>query len=230
MADRVAIITGAGRGIGRATAEELSGRGFACVLVSRTRGELVDTADGLSGEALVVADDVAEAGVAERIAEAAVEAFGRIDALVSAAGVAPMLPIGETDDATLRQVTAVNVEAPFRLARACWPHLAKAGGAVVTIGSQAARDPFTPFAAYAMSKAAVAGLTLALAREGEPDGVRAYAVAPGAVETDMLRGLFTAEQLPAAKTLAPADVAAIVADCVDGPLRHASGETIYLRR
>lgn len=228
--DPVAIVTGAGRGIGRAAAIELSGRGYRLVLASRSRGDLDRTAEELGGEASVVAGDVTDPAFPAKLVEAATEGFGRLDAVVHCAGLAPMLPIGQTDDATLDGVLATNLTALYRLARAAWPALTKSGGAVVAVSSQAARDPLTPFTAYAAAKSAVNGLVLALAREGGPEGVRAYAVAPGAVETQMLRAILDETQVPPEITLDPTDVADVIAYCLCGPLRHSSGETIYLKK
>jgi 3-oxoacyl-[acyl-carrier protein] reductase len=129
---------------------------------------------------------------------------------------------------SIDQVMAVNIAAPFRLARAAWPHLKKTHGAIVTISSQGARDAFPGLAFYGASKAFVNAAMLFLHREGKADGIRAYAVAPGATDTRMLRDVFTSEQLADAATLAPEDVATVIADCIDGPLRHSGGETIYL--
>ena len=101
---------------------------------------------------------------------------------------------------------------------------------MVNVSSVAARDPFPGFAAYAAAKAGLNLFGLCAAREGEQIGVRVHTLAPGAVETGMFRQLLTPEQYPTEKTLSPADVARVIADCVRGNLKHTSGEVIYLHK
>lgn len=226
----VAIVTGAGRGIGRAAAVELSARGYRIVLVSRTRSQLEQTARLLSTDHHIVQGDVTRPGFCQSVANESADRFGRIDALINNAGVAPALSIEATDDATWRNVIDTNVSSAFYLSRACWGALKSTRGAIVNLSSEAARDPFPGFVAYAPAKAAVNMLTVVLHREGKPHGIRAYAVAPAATETEMLRGLVSADQLPTDQTLAPQDVARTIVACIAGDLRHASGEVIYVHR
>jgi NAD(P)-dependent dehydrogenase (short-subunit alcohol dehydrogenase family) len=100
----------------------------------------------------------------------------------------------------------------------------------VLVSSVAARDPFVGFAAYAAAKAGLNAFGLALAREGSQMGIRVHTVAPGAVETQMLRDLFTPSDFPPDKTLGPADVAVVIGHCVRGDLRYTSGEVIYVHK
>ena len=119
----------------------------------------------------------------------------------------------------------------MHLARLAWPFFKKArAGVLVNISSAAARDPFPGFAAYASAKAALHLLGLSLAREGAPLGIRVHTIAPGAVETPMFRSILTEEQFPREQTLSPSDVAAVIAQCVDGSLTHCSGEVIYMKK
>ncbi|MEM8875138.1 MAG: SDR family oxidoreductase [Planctomycetota bacterium] len=231
MSDQpVAIVTGAGRGIGRATASELSDRGFAVVICARTRADLEETAEHCAGDVLVVPTDVRDTLAIDAAVDAAVEGFGRLDAVVNNAGFAPMRSVVDTDDDVLAATLDINVAAAFRFARSAWRHLGKQGGAIVNVSSQAARDPLVPFAAYAAAKSAVNGMTLALAREGEPLGIRCHAVAPGAVETAMLREIIDETVVPYDATLEPEAVAMVIADCIDGPLIHTNGECIYMKK
>jgi NAD(P)-dependent dehydrogenase (short-subunit alcohol dehydrogenase family) len=101
---------------------------------------------------------------------------------------------------------------------------------VVNVSSFASRDPFPGFAAYGAAKAGLNLFGLAAAREGERIGVRVHTVAPAAVETAMFRQILTEEQYPADKTLAPEDVAKVIAQCVTGALKYTSGEVIYVRK
>lgn len=225
----VAIITGGGRGIGRAAAIELASRGYLPVVVARTQSELDETI-ALAGTGEAVAADVASPDEPARVVEHVISRFGRLDALVNNAGFASMQPIERTDDAIWQQSIDVNLSSTFRFSRDAWPHLRAARGAIVNVSSESTRDPFPGFAAYAAAKAGVNGLSLALAREGAADGIRVYTVSPGSSETAMFRSLVSEQQWGRDKTLDPADIARVIADCLTGPLRHTVGEVIYLKK
>jgi 3-oxoacyl-[acyl-carrier protein] reductase len=228
----VAIVTGAGRGIGRATAIELARGGFRVALLARTQSDLAKTAQ-LAGEekCLIIPTDVAGSAQVDAAVAKTVDRWGRVDALIHCAGHAPMLPLEAVTDEVLREVLDINLCSAFYLCRAVWPIFRRqSGGAVVLVSSEAARDPFPRFSAYAAAKAGVNSLGLSLAREAAEIGVHVHVIAPGATETGMLRGLFTKEQFPTDKTLAPEDVARVILSCVRGELIHSSGEVIYLHR
>ena len=228
----VAIVTGGGRGIGRATAIELTRTGYRVALLARTENDLAETAR-LAGEdkCLIIPTHVAESSRVDAAVSKTLERWGRVDTLIHCAGHAPMLAIEEVTDEALREVFEINLSSAFYLCRAVWPIFRRqARGAVVLVSSEAARDPFPGFSAYGAAKAGINSLGLSLAREGATMGVRVHVVAPGATETGMLRGLFTKEQFPAEKTLAPEDVAKVIVSCVRGELVHSSGEVIYLHR
>ena len=225
-----AIITGAGRGIGRAAALALSRRSYDVVLVSRTEDELLDTALRTTTANEQVVADVADPVALRQIIDRALFRFGRIDALVHCAGIAPMRPIEKTDFAIFNKVIAVNLTAAFALAQLAWPHLKKQGGTIVNVSSLAAVDPFAGSSAYAAAKAGLEGLTRALAKDGAEHGIRAVAVAPGGVETAMFRALPRKARVPSKSLLSPDDVASVIAGCITSPLRYASGETIRLRK
>lgn len=230
-AAKVAIITGAGRGIGQATAAELSRRGWAIVVVSRTEADLDALVASLGQAALSVTADITDGAALERVVQATTDRFGRLDAVVNNAGLAPMMPFDETDDATFRRVVDVNLTAAFTLSRLAWPHLKSAGGGtIVNLSSLSAIDPFPGLSAYAAAKAGLEGLTVALAKEGAEHGICCMAVSPGAVETEMFRALPGMAEVPAEALLLPEEVANVIADCITGPLHYASGETIRLRK
>ncbi len=230
MNDPVAIITGAGRGIGNATAIELNRRGFAVVLVSRSEPELAQTAKACRTALVVCADVTVQADV-DRIVAESLGKFGRIDALVNNAGYAPMLSVEATSPDEFRKVLEVNLTAAFTLSRKCWPTFVKqSAGVIVNVSSMAAKDPLRGFAAYGAAKAGLNILGLTMAREGAPHGIRVHTIAPGSVETKMFRALVDEKTWPREKTLAPADVAAMIAGCVTGELKYTSGEVIYIRR
>ena len=230
MAEPVAIITGAGRGIGRATALKLRRRGYRLTLAARGADDLDETAR-LAGGALCVPTDVSDPTQVEKLARETLAQFGRIDAVVNNAGLAPVRPIVEMTPDEWRAVIDTNLSAAFYLTRAAWPAFEKQrGGVVVNVSSAAARDPFPGFAAYGAAKAGLNLFGLSAAREGEKIGVRVHTVAPSATETAMFRGLMTADQYPPGKTLDPSDVAGVIADCVTGSLRYTSGEVIYVHK
>ena len=228
---RVAVVTGAGRGIGRATAVELSKRGYAVALVARTASQLHETAKLCDGETVTLPLDVRHPAAIAGAVEKILARFGRIDALVNNAGVAPLGPFGDTDAATYDDVLATNLGATVHFSRAVWPIMTAAkSGVIVNVSSESARDPFPGFALYAAAKSAINGFTKALAKEAEPLGVRVHCVAPAGVETAMLRAIADETVVPKDKTLSPADVAKTIVACVVGDLAATSGETIYLHR
>lgn len=230
MDQPVAIVTGAGRGIGRAAALQLANAGYRIVLVSRTREQIEQTAE-MAGGGLAIAADVSRSEDVRRLVSEAVQAYGRVDALVHCAGLAPAVSV---EQMTLEQWHAVldtNLSSAFYLAKELWPVFRRQqGGVIVNISSMASRDPFPGFAAYGAAKAALNTFSLVLAREGREIGLRVHTIAPGAVETEMFRALLSVEQWPPEKTLEAADVARIAVQCVRGDLRYTSGEVIFMNR
>jgi NAD(P)-dependent dehydrogenase (short-subunit alcohol dehydrogenase family) len=205
---KAALITGAGRGLGRALAVALSRAGWRLVLVARTRAELEETRR-LAGGTLIVAD-VGDLGDVPRIAALAAEAVGDVDLLVHNAsdlGPVPMPLLADTDPAALRRVFDVNVVGPFALTRALLAGmLLGAGGTVVQMSSDAAVEAYEHWGAYAASKAAADHLVRIWAAELADTGVRFFSVDPGEMNTRM-----HADAIPDAdpSTLGdPADVAA----------------------
>ena len=229
MSQPTAIITGAGGGIGRAAAIELSRRGYRLALCGRNAGSLKETASACGG--LVVTGDVTVAADMNRLVEKTVGEFGRLDAVVNNAGLAPSCNFELMSDEQWHAVIDTNLSAAFYVARAAWPIFRRQkSGAVVNISSIAARDPFPGFAAYGAAKAGLNGLSLSMAREGKKIGVRVHTIAPGAVETGMLRGLFSHQQVPPSTVMEPGDVAKVIAQCVAGDLQFTSDEVIWLHR
>jgi NAD(P)-dependent dehydrogenase (short-subunit alcohol dehydrogenase family) len=233
MAEQVTIITGASRGVGRASAVELARGGGAVVLVSRDEARLKETArmcEAAGGAALASpADITVEAELAGAVEEALAR-FGRLDGVVNNAGYAPQAGVEETDAALFEKTLAVNLTSAMALSRLAWPHLRKQGGVIVNVSSMAAVDPLPGFVAYAAAKAGLLGLTRALAREGAAEGIRSVAIILGGVETEMFRGLKGVEGVPAEALLSVEEVGRVIAECVVGPLAYSSGEAVYLRK
>ncbi len=231
MTKPVAIITGAGRGIGRAAAIELSQCGYQLVLVSRNKAELRETAKLSDKNALIAPADVAAVGQIRGVVAKTLEAFGRIDAVVNNAGYAPVRSIESITDDEWQSILDVNLSAAVWMCKAVWATFRKQNrGVIVNISSKASADPFTGLGLYGSAKAALNVLGLSLAREGEAIGVRVHTIAPGAVETAMLRTILTPEQYPTQNTLSPAEVASVIADCVTGSPPQPSGEVIWLTK
>ena len=149
--------------------------------------------------------------------------------MINNAGFAPAEPHRRTTLDTLAQAFAVNAIGPGALILASWPHFVRAGaGVVVNVSTMGTIDPFPGFFAYAGAKASVNLFARSIAKEGAAHNIRAFAVAPGAVETPMLRGLFGADALPPERCLLPDDVARVVVDCVLGRRDAENGATIVL--
>ncbi len=226
----VALITGAGRGIGRAAAVELARAGYHLVLVARTASDLAETAH-LAGRGTVVPLDVTDPDAVENCVHNAAHEHGRLDAIVHCAGLAPVKSIDEMTFAQWRDVLDTNLSAAFYLCRAAWPHFKKQNsGVVVNISSESSRDPFPGFAAYGAAKAALNLFSRSAAREAQAFNARVHTIAPAAVETTMFRQILTPAQYPTEKTLTPEDVARVILKCVQGDLAHTSGEVIYLHK
>jgi len=238
MNDRVALITGAGRGIGRAAAVALAGAKYRLALMSRTEGDLQKTAQlaqvAIEGT-VILPLDVSDPDDARRAVEQTAARFGRLDAVVNVAGAAPVRRVEEMTVDEWRSVIDTNLSAVFYLSKFAWPHLRRSAtpdrpAAIVNISSLASRDPFAGFAAYGAAKAGVNLFGLAAAREGQADHILVHTIAPGAVETEMFRQLLTPEQYPPERCLSPADVADVIVQCVTGRLWHTCGEVIYLHK
>jgi NAD(P)-dependent dehydrogenase (short-subunit alcohol dehydrogenase family) len=230
LAGRLAVVTGASRGIGAATAAAIAAAGAHVVLAARDRQALDGVADRIrdaGGRATPVPTDVSdEASVQHLFAEAA--GFGQTTALVCAAGVLTPAPFAETTWAMWQQTLGVNLTGAFLCCRAAFTAMAAAsGGRIVTIASLSgvyATEKFPGLAAYNVSKYGVIGLTEAIAVEGKEHGISAVCLSPGAVDTEMLR-----RANPALRPgLTPEDVGALIVALLDSPLAHVSGANIPL--
>ena len=187
---RVALVTGASNGIGRATALALAREGAKVVLLARRVSALEEVAAAIAdggGEALVVAADVTVAAERERAVARAVDAFGTLDILVNAAGI---IGFGSVEDTSLddwQQMFEINVTSVFHLMQLCLPHLVENQGAVVNVSSVTGVRSFPGVLAYCSSKSAVDQLTRCAALELAAKGVRVNAVNPGVVVSGLHR-------------------------------------------
>lgn len=205
---KVAMVSGAGRGLGRAIAERLAAEGWTLSLGLRDPEAAADLAPGDTLRCRFEATDPAAAAA---WVAATADRFGRIDALVNNAGILRVVDFAQGSEADLDAMWEVNVKAPFRLIRAALPHLRRTGtGRIVNIAStDAKRYRAGVSVGYTMTKHALLALTQAARFAGWEDGVRATAICTGAIDTGMIDGL--PGVTPKAERLAPATVATMVA-------------------
>jgi len=190
FANKVAVVTGASSGIGRATALALGREGAAVLAVARAEAALDEVVAGVvagGGTAARLAADVTAADAPAAIVRAAVDGFGGVDVLVNAAGIIASGTIDTTTDDQWDAMLDINVRAPFRLMRAAVPYLAARRGAVVNVSSVTGLRSFPGVLSYCVSKAAVDQLTRCAALELAARGVRVNAVNPGVTVTNLHR-------------------------------------------
>jgi len=182
---RRALVTGAGRGIGRAVALRLAAQGSALVLASRTRAEVEAAAEEARRCGVAASARVADVARPDEVAALFREA-GPVDVLVNAAGVAPSAPLVKTSDEVWRQTLETNLSGTFYCLRAALPGMMERGwGRVVNLASIAGKTGYPYIAAYAASKHGVLGLTRVAALEAAERGVTVNAVCPGYVDSPM---------------------------------------------
>lgn len=230
LAGRVAVVTGASRGIGAATAAALAGAGAQVILAARDHEALDDVAGRIrrdGGTAQSVPADVSKQADVDRLFAVAGRA-GNPAALVCAAGALTSVPFADTTTQIWDETLAVNLTGTFLCCRAAFTAMRQEGeGRIVTIASLSgvyATEKFPGLAAYNVSKYGVVGLTEAVAVEGKEHGITAICVSPGAVDTQMLRRA-NSELRPG---LTPAAVAELILALLDSPMAPASGANIPL--
>jgi 3-oxoacyl-[acyl-carrier protein] reductase len=181
-----ALVTGAGRGIGRAIALGLAREGASVTAISRTAADLdslVGEIEALGGRGLAFAGDLRNPSVCEDVVDAAQQRFGGLQILVNNAGVGALVNVADTSDEAWDAMIGTNLTAVFRLTRAALPHLTRHGGHVVMISSLAGSNANPGMAAYAASKAALDQFARCLLLEVRQRGVKVTTVAPGSVDT-----------------------------------------------
>jgi 3-oxoacyl-[acyl-carrier protein] reductase len=203
---RVAIVTGASRGIGAAIAERLAAGGIA-VVVNYARGkdaaeQVVKRIEAAGGRALAAQGDIAGADTAAALFDAAERAFGGADILVNNAGTMELGAIAETTDTAFARQIEVNLTGVFRTLREAARRL-RDGGRIVNFSSSVVGLYQPRYGAYAATKAAIEAMTHVLAKELAPRGITVNAVAPGPTETEMFLGGKSPEQLRAIAALNP---------------------------
>ncbi len=190
--ERVAIVTGGGRGIGKAIAQGFAREGARVVVTARTADEIADVAHEIvlaGGEAIGVVCDVSDESNVQQMVDEAISQWGRIDILVNnAATNLPNIDVVDMDPDAWRRVVDVNLTGPFLCARAVLPKMIEQGsGSIVNISSIGGRHGSKGRGPYRAAKAGLINLTETLAAENFSHGVRVNCVCPGGVETEMLR-------------------------------------------
>jgi NAD(P)-dependent dehydrogenase (short-subunit alcohol dehydrogenase family) len=184
--DASALVTGAGRGIGRAVALALAREGARLTVVSRTAHELdtlVGEIEALGARGVAFAGDLRDPSACTGAVAAAVDCFGGLQVLVNNAGVGVFANLADTSDEDWETVLNTNLTSVFRLTRAALPHLSRRGGHVLMVSSLAGRNPIAGLAAYCASKAALDQLAACLMLEVRHQGVKVTTIAPGSVDT-----------------------------------------------
>lgn len=187
LLDKVAIVTGASRGIGKAIAETLSAEGMKLVLVARSRGELEALSNSLAGESLVQAIDLREPDSATRVVTSTIEKFGTVDLLVNNAGATKRGDFLNLTDEEWTDGFALKFYAAMRLSRVAWNHLQESKGTIINIIGIGGRTGSAEFAIGGAVNAALMNLTKALADRGIKDDVRVNAINPGSIATERLQ-------------------------------------------
>lgn len=219
LAGRIALVTGASRGIGRAVALAYAGEGAHVVLLARTQGALQEVDDEIRAAgghaATLIAMDLRKGGQVDALGPTLFQRFGKIDILVGNAGIlGPLTPLAHLKDDAWNRVIETNLTANWRLLRTCDPLLRRSdAGRAIFVSSGAARAETAYWGPYAVTKAALEALVKTYAREVEASPVRANLINPGPIGTAMRAQAFPGED--PATLPAPEDVAGLFVDMAE---------------
>jgi 3-oxoacyl-[acyl-carrier protein] reductase len=237
LTTKVAIVTGAGRNIGRAIALALAEGGAAVVVVARSNQREADAVvkeiETSGGQALAARADVADAKAVQAMADAALARFGRIDILVNSAAVRDEKPIADMTFDDWRKVMSVTLDGAFHCVKACLPALRKQGGAIVNIGGMSAHIGSAHRAHVMAAKLGVVGFTRGLAHDLAADNIRVNCVVPGAIATAREVGAATPAHHLTHGTITgargqPEDVASAVRYLCGPAARHITGQSLHV--
>jgi glucose 1-dehydrogenase len=235
------VITGASRGIGRATAVKLAEGGATALTLCDIA--YLDELDSLAGDlraagcvVRTLKADMARPSAPAQVIAAAVKAMGGIDAIVGNAGITAPAKLVDLDIATWNRIFDIDLRANWLLAKAAYPHLKRSKGAVVMLASMAGVMPQLPTGAYSPAKAALIMLTEMLAMEWAPDAIRANAVCPGFVHTSMTEAIYSkpslargrARLVPLGRVARPADIADAIAFLLSPQSSYITGQSLIV--
>lgn len=232
FADKVVVVTGAGSGTGKATAERFLDEGAVVTLVGRTRSKLEEVAEPFRDDQFMIAEaDVSNEDEVKELISRTVEKFGRLDVLVNNAGVVAEGDVGTLTTDDWRRVMATDVDGVFYASRAAIPHLKTSRGSIVNVSSVSGIGGDWGMAAYNAAKGAVTNLTRAMAMDHGKDGVRVNAVCPSLTRTGMTEEMMDDDKLIAKfnERFAlegpgePEDVAAVIAFLASDDARFVTG-------
>ena len=227
LENKIAIVTGGGRGIGKATALALAREKVNVVIVSRTLSEIESVADEIrktGHDTLAIAADISQKSSVDSMVNHTLERFGKIDILVNCAGVAIHNPIPKIREEDLDLIIAVNLKGVFLCTQAVFSHMCNQGyGHIVNISSLAGKHGKAKYGAYAASKFGLMGFTESTNDEGIQYGVKATVVCPGPVDTKMRRDNHK-EDLT--KILQPEDIADVILFIISQPSRAHIAEVV----
>jgi gluconate 5-dehydrogenase/3-oxoacyl-[acyl-carrier protein] reductase len=233
--DRTAVVTGASRGIGAATARALDRAGARVALIARSRADLEETASGLEHDPVVVVGDLLDRRAPIDVGTQALEALGHVDILVNNAAVAARLDTVDSDAEAIDAMLAVNIRAPLLLIATVVPSMIERGsGSIINLSSVSALVGTPRRAAYAASKGGLDAATRSMAMELGPAGIRVNSVAPGVVDTALwaknktIPGVIekVEEQTPLGRWAVPDDIADVIVFLASDAARFVTGETI----
>jgi NAD(P)-dependent dehydrogenase (short-subunit alcohol dehydrogenase family) len=189
LSGKITIITGAGRGIGKAISLAFAREGAHLVLAARTQSELETVADqvrSMGQQALVVPTDVTQEEQVKHLVKATTDRFGQIDALVNNAGLGAFRPIYGTHTTNWNNMLAINLTSTFFGVKHVWKIMRKqGGGSIINVSSLSGTRAYPMYASYSASKWGQIGFTKTAAEEGKPHNIRVNAIAPGKVDTAM---------------------------------------------
>jgi 3-oxoacyl-[acyl-carrier protein] reductase len=236
FSERVAVVTGGSRGIGAAVAVQLARQGAKVAVGYRARRSdamsIVEQIAAAGGEAQAFGGDVSIPEDVERLVDAVMTRFGRLDIVVNNAGVAGYRSLAEIDRSYFREQFEGNVLSTMLMMRAALPHLPKPGGRIVNLASRLAYDPIPGSATYTAAKAAIIALTKAFAKELGSVGITVNCVAPGLTVTDMAATMpkerhdAVIAATPLGRLGQPDDVAEVVAFLASDEARWITGRTL----
>jgi len=227
--DKVAIITGSGRGIGKAIAIGLAKEGCDIVVCSRTEKELIETRNivlGCDVQCLAIKCDVSKIAEVRFVISKTVETFGKLDILVNNAAILLFQNLEDTTIDNIDKEIDINLKGVFYFMREALPYLRQTNGTIINISSGAGKRGFPGSAVYCATKFGVLGATESIAQE--VDNVKAFAVCPGPVNTKMYR-IISGEEADLTGITQPEEVAMIVVELCNGKIALNSGGNVDVR-